>query len=70
MTLNIASHSTGGTSYLMRILKQAKLSCKNHVDIIVDEGVCQEKVYATIVRQLNLLHEVTDVHFSHTVTKA
>lgn len=68
MILEIPSNSVGGTTYLLRILKLAAMPDVNHVQVVILDGPAQENIYRAINRQLALLHEVTDVHFTHTVT--
>lgn len=69
MIVRLNSNTLGGTTYLLRILKAAKQSANGHVQVIVNEGTQQESVFKTVHKQLNLLHAVTDVHFTHTLSK-
>lgn len=68
MVIKINSRTAGGTSYLTRILKAA--TTHNHIDIVILTGAAQKRVYESVNKQLDLLHQVTDVHFTHTVTQS
>lgn len=69
MKLRFNCRSTGGTSYLVRILKAANLADSGHIDIIINLGTYQDSVFKSVSVQMALLHSVTDVHFTHTISK-
>ena len=65
MKLFIGSHSQGGTGYLTRIVTAAQ--DHDHIAIVVRCGQYQTNIYHKICRQLDMLHNVADVHFTYVI---
>ena len=63
--LNIGTNTSGGSSYLARIIKVAQTA--DHINIVLLAGKQQKYVHKALLKQLDELHQVTDVHFTHSI---
>ncbi len=65
--ISVGSNSTGGTGYLTRIIKEAQKP--KVIDVVVECGEHQDKIYKTIKQQLRLLKNVATLDFEVNLTK-